>query len=362
MLVVEYGDNTFMNRFVLMQVLDFVYSAQLDFEELSITETELIMYVAGQLTIPRLEWLCFRQLQVQINTQNVFLMLRQADQLKIESLKQFCTNYAHENWSDFSLNKSGLEIIGLDLFQDLTISKAQKAVSSSSGASPSGTTLVSPRGRSESIGVGGVPKDSIIDDFHSVYLGMAFADGKAVCKDSEEPVIFHKAILAAHSAPFFTMIDQYTKEKQPHLLIRNLERAEFQQLLQFVYTGTCDLTVRPALHLIEYGIFDFQMPELRDVCEKLICLKISLDVVLDLLYITYLPHCEGRPLLMKLRQTCLEYICDNFGLVDVARLRSLHPATMAYDLLDLMHQREAGSKQKNRKSISHTRKTFSFVD
>ena len=347
-----------------MQVLDFAYSGQLDFEELSITETELIMFVAAQISIPRLEWLCFRQLQLQINTQNMFLMIRQADQLKIETLKQFCANFAHENWSEFSLNKSGLEIIGLDLFQELTISKAQKAAltpSPGSSSSSSSSSIASPRGRSDSVSGMNVPKDMIVDDFQTIYMGMLFADGRAVCNDSEEPLVFHKAILAAHSPPLFAMIDQYTKEKQPHLQIKTLNRLEFQQILQFVYTGTCDLTVRPALHLIEFAVHELQMPELRDVCEKLISLKITADIVLDLLYVTYLPHCEGRPVLQKLRQHCIEYICENFGAVEISLLRTLRPPTMAYDILEALHQRESNSKNR-RKSLSSTRKSFTFVD
>merc|ERR1712100_511641 len=82
---------------------------------------------ATKLNLKRLELLCSNYLYTTLGNHNVHEMIKESTALEVENVKEFCVAFAHQNWGEFSAHKIGLDILGLDLFQEMVISlQAQK--------------------------------------------------------------------------------------------------------------------------------------------------------------------------------------------------------------------------------------------
>ena len=239
-------------------------------------------------------------------------MMKLADEMKIQTVKDYAVAFGLSKWIEFSKNKKGLEYLGLDLFQEMTISMSkQKAVDTSylQQAAPSST---------------------IVADFQNIFLKMENSDGLAELTDGVT-LPFHRAILSAHDRKLFQLLSSQKEQKTVKFPISS---ETFKFLLQFIYFGSCEMTVKSACEVIEEIIPKYSLEKFRLVCDETVKTQLTLESVLRVLCLCYLPINETRPLFTDtLRKDCLFFIAENFSEVNIPSIRAMHP-TIAFDLLE----------------------------
>lgn len=250
----------------------------------------------------------------------VFIILKQAVMLKMEDVKATAIKYIHENWGQVATNREGMELIGLEMFQELTISMQTFQASG---------TQQNTENRRSSIAANQLVVNSLISDFREIYRDRMFTDGEAIFGDAP-PVKFHRAILAAYSKPLFNII---TQSKTKQISFQGLTPVAINDLIQFVYFAKTDLDPLGSCALIEHAISQLGLINLRDHCFNSIANGISLASVLPILRVTYLPHAKHRTT-TKLRETLHKFICDHFDQVDIPSIRKLEPSIdVGYEIL-----------------------------
>lgn len=321
--MVTVKEDSFVTRAILVNILEFAYADCVDFTRLTVAEVVHVTHAAALLELPRLVWLCEHYLFTTIGMHNVFLMLKAAHELQMKSIKNVCIAYAHANWAEFSASKVGLEVVGIDLFQDLCVMMSQKKESDTSKLQED------------------APPSTLLKDFRTVYEEMAFADGLAECSDGVV-VPFHKAIVAAHQRSFHALFTEKSAKKYAFAV----SSAAFRSMLQFIYYGACDLTPTTACEVIENLVGQYGIPTFRDKCDDVVSNNFDIETVLRVLMLTYMPLNKDRPNLTNdLRTECLNFIADNFAEINVPGVREHGHAEIAFDLLELLHNRKRGMKR-----------------
>ena len=311
-------DDANINEIIILQILDYLYTGEIDFVKNPISTTLTVLYTAYILHIDRLEWLCEQYLHSIVGINNVYEMYVIADKLSLSSVKTFCTFFVHKNWGIFSSNKLGLDILGLDLFQELTISVSKKEEIDLSFLK-----------REE-------PKSSLEANLRDMFSKMLYADATAELTDGKL-ILFHRAIVAAFDKSFFNFLNA-AKENQKTIKFP-IDSEAFSCLLRFMYYGgTNDISVQSAASIIEEMIPKFQLPKFRDICEDTLMTGLTLESVLRILKLTYLSWNTDRKKLLSLRKDCLTFIAANFAEVNVPSIRDMDP-NIAFDLLELMHDK-----------------------
>mmetsp|Transcript_4606 Transcript_4606/g.16208 ORF Transcript_4606/g.16208 Transcript_4606/m.16208 type:complete len:603 (+) Transcript_4606:250-2058(+) len=329
-------EDSFVTQAILTNVLEFAYCDSIDFTRLNVAEVVHLTHAAGLLELPRLVWLCEHYLFTTIGMHNVFQMLRAAHELQMKSIKNVCIAYAHANWAEFSASKVGLEVLGIDLFQDLCVMMSQKKESDTSKLQED------------------APPSTLLLDFRRLHDEMELSDGVAECTDGVL-VPFHKAILAAHQRTFHALFTEKTGKKYTF----PVSSAAFKSMLQFVYYGECDLTTTTACEVIESLVMQYRLPSFRDKCDDVVSTQFDIETVLRVLMLTYMPLNQDRPNLTNdLKTECLNFIVDNFAEINVPGIRAHGHAEIAFDLLELLHNRKRGTK---RSVVGDRRKKLQFA-
>jgi hypothetical protein len=343
-LTVEVKDDCFLTSQILVSLLDYVYSDNLDFPKFTISEllhTLLAAKFIGSLS--RLVWLCERFLYGNLGFHNVYEMLKVSHELQLTSVKNFCVAFAHSKWAEFSSNRGGLEILGLDLFQDLTVMlHAQKKQADTSYLDQA------------------APASTYVEDLKLLYEKMEFTDATAEFADGVV-IKFHRALFATHEPKFLELFMERKDSHKPFKFPISAESFTFMQ--QFIYYGSCSISVSCACEVIEEMVEKFSLEKFRDRCEHEIATDINTNIVLRSLRLTYLPLNQPRVrLVTTVRENCLNFVADNFTLVDVPSIRQITPcgSSIAFDLLELLHIQKRNAKRR-RPTASKKRKTIHFA-
>ena len=125
---------------------------------------------------------------------------------------------------------------------------------------------------------------TVLSDFAQMLADQAFSDFEIVCQDKSFPC--HKAVLAARSEVFKTMLNNDGEEaKKNCLVIEDFENEEVGQLLQFIYTGILkeDDAIGTELLLLADK---YDLPDLVNLCEVALAKDITLETCLGFLDIT----------------------------------------------------------------------------
>lgn len=332
---IEYKDGTIINYFIMTRILEWCYTSTLDFEHLSIPDIIVVLKAAAELDIPHLHFICDQYIRSELTVDSSFIILKQASLLKMDDLKNLATQFAYAKWAQFTQHKGGMEIIGIELFQELTI----------------GFTQLNGNGndrKSVSMGNLKIVPNTLHSDFETIFKQSRFVDAELSNPTTENNFNFHKAILGAYSKQFFNLISQATS-KTKQFTLEGLGDAAISDLLQFVYFNKTNLDPVGACQIVEHAMSQYSLHAIREAASNSIANGISCDNAISILRMTYLPQCKHRSM-VRLRAIVLFFICENFTDVDIPSLRDLEHShfgnNLMADVLDAFHNYETTDTRK----------------
>jgi len=331
---------------VLHQVLEWAYTDVLDFEALSVTELLVLLKASGHFQTPRLVYLAECELRRRLTVDEVFPILKESTRLEMKDVKDLATSFAHQNWGQVCAHKAGMEIIGIELFQELTVAMQFYKPEAKVDCTPDALTPV---------------PSTIVQDFREILNESHYSDAEFVFKDHQETMRFHRAIVAAHSRPLFQLISANNKAKQ--FTLEGLGPQAVRDLLQFIYYSDTDFDPLGACRLVEHTINQYALQHMLDDCLTSISEGIADGSSLTILRVTYLPNFEQGAPMRELREKALDHICRNFKAIAIPEVRSMQPPDVAYkmtaDILDKLYHAypmDESSADKKAKSSRHTKK------
>ena len=311
-MTIEYKDGTLMNLFILTQIMEWCYTGTLDFKSLSICDVMVIMKAAKALDIPHLEFICDQYIHSELTVDSSFIIIKQAKLLEMNNIKDMAYHFAFDKWSQFAAHKGGMDIIGIEIFQDLTINMNNRA----NLPKPPPMTLV---------------KNELVSDFKTICDDQRFTNGEIVVEGDESTVFkFHKVILAAYSKPFFNLIS--TQPKGKSFTLSGLSKDAVSDLLSFIYYGKEDLDPVGSCQIIEHAMTQYSLHDIRETASNSISKGITCDNAVGILRLTYLPQSKHRSM-VKLREKVLQFICDNFKKVPIPSIRELEHSNFGHNLM-----------------------------
>jgi hypothetical protein len=325
-ITIEVADNS-VSYDTMQQILDWAYTGKINFLKLNVTDIMRIILASSIVGTPSLALMCEIQLKTELGTHNIFPFLKSADELGLTALKQFAIGFSVTNWSSVMTNKEGLNIIGIDLFQELTLA-------------------VQRGGEVPPYVPDDAPPNTTTDDFRRIYEEMPFHDALCDFEATHQTKIpFHRAILAACSDKLAAkMFSAKEGKKLPRVTFESLTPDAFYGLLQVLYYGESTMDALSACILLEHFVVPYGVTVVRDKCEEIIAAELSVDTVVPIVRITYLKVNDGRTHLTDtLRRRCLSYIVKHFTEVDIEPLRCMVPE-ISSDLLAVIHKRFTQNK------------------
>lgn len=326
-LSIEYKDDSYMTKFVLQQILDWAYTGMLSFTDLSMPDIQIILYAAEKLGVTHLAWLCENQLRQQLTKNSAFAILKQAENIGLESMKEVALGYCKENWMELLQNKSCSEVLGLALFQELTIAVQV------GGDKP----LVIPEQKAE-------PFNTLTKDFGSILETEAFADAEVVVEG--KTIRFHKAIVAAFSK---TLHKHIHSQKGKTVAFPGLNAVAVQNMLEFIYFQQKKFSPVGATALLEHGLQQYELGSMAQHVVGALRAGVSVETCLPILRITYLPITQEFLGDGSLREKSLRCVCENFPRVDVPAIKALAPSNIELnfkimtDVVEALHQFSRGA-------------------
>lgn len=353
-MTIEYRSSAF-SLTVLHQILEYCYTGGIPFDNMELPDVMVLLKSALNLDCPRLVYLCEHYIREKLTVDSVFLVLKKCKELELEDLKTLATSFAHQNWPQFCAHKAGMEIIGIELFQELTIAMQFFKEETKLDASPGALKVV---------------PNTIVSDWKALLEEARFADADFLFPnpDIAENIKFHRCVVAAHSKPLLQLIST-SKSKQ--YVIEGISYTATKDLLEYIYFGNTQLNPVGACKLIEHVINQYALPHILDHCITSISNGISDPSSLDILRVTYLPNFQ-TPTMQELRKKVLLHICENFTNIAIPTVRDVKPHEIAYemlaDILDTIHSnfgnlassnggaklRKTKSKKKNKTPRTHS--------
>ena len=329
-LIIMVKEDCFLTLPVLTQLLDYLYSDNVDFQKLGIDLILKVQKAADFIGINRLVWLCERFLYSTLGFHNVYEVLKFADQIQVASVKSFCVAFAQKNWMEFSANKKGLEVLGLDLFQEITVTLHTFNQNANQTIANSYLDHAA-------------PVSTLYTDLKNLHKRMEFTDSIVEFSDAVT-LPFHRCFFAAHEPKFAQL---FLEKKDSHKPFKfPISPESFLYLQEFIYYGSCNITPPCACEMIEEMVEKYSLEKFREKCEETLRKEITDDIVLRSLRLTYLPWNKTRPKLIHLRKECLDFIASHFVDIDIPSIRSIQPCglAIAYDILDILHSQKRSGK------------------
>jgi len=344
--------NAVMSIAILHRVLEWCYTDTLDFEAMSTTELLVLLRASKHFEAPRLVYLCSVELRRRLTVDEVFLILKETTRLDMKDAKDLATSFAHQNWPQFCAHKGGTEIIGIELFQEITVAMQFYKPDQKIDTSPEALKFV---------------PSTIVQDFREILNESRFSDADFVFKDVGESMRFHRAIVAAHSRPLFQLLSANNKVKQ--FVLDGLSPVAVRDLLEYIYYSDADFDPLGACQIVEYAVTQFALQHMLDDCIESISDGITDAGSLSILRVTYLPNFEQNPAMRELRDKALTHICRHFKATAIPDLRAIQPPNIAYamtaDILDKIYKSypmgeglaaSDGASEKEKRSKERTKK------
>jgi len=302
----------------LWQISEYIYGGNVRLSSLTPAEILHLNVASKIFKLDRLSYLCERYLKETMTMEVVFGLLRLANDLKEETVKNFCLSYAIKHYPQFIGNKDGVHILGIDLFQEV-VTKSQDSSSVKDDLPATG------------------PTNHYYDHWRQLHDEMLWSD--SVAKVGADKIKFHKGVLAAHSDG---LASYFRVNQNDEVTFMYITPDAFRALLRFIYYGDRNIPPLPATELISFSK-QYDLPDLAKACEDKIKDSIAIDTVLEILSVTYLPHLSTRDDIQDLWKKCITFILDNIGNIDLQPLKKMQP-TIAVDVLFACQNREKGAK------------------
>ena len=273
----------------------------------------------------RLELLCMQYLEASVNIDNVLLVLENASELKLLSLKEYCMKFIvrENNYRKVIMTQS---FERLDHALMVQIVRRQQYRSRPTSPSPESEELPVP--------------STLQDDLKSFLLsddGRPFAD--IVLKVGEIRILAHKPILAARCSYFEALFRSFMPpDHQVEITFGKTvpSQQSFQSFLKYVYYGDTEIPPRDALYIFSApNFFGFSNNRLHVYCKAVLEQNISLGNVVSLL------EASDLILLQEMKEHCLKLISDHFpALIHQPEFRELSKSLLL-DVLEVLAKKIA---------------------
>jgi len=304
-LKVSFGATT-MNK-----VLEFIYTGDVVLQEMGPKPILELNKAAKHFQIKRLTWLCENHLQQSLSIDNIFDVLKCANEANEPLVKSFAMQFAIDHYNDFVTNKNGLHILGLDLFQEVVTAFQ---------------TFSATKQRAN-VSIGDPPENTLIQDLNRLYKQMPYGDAKFLVEGKE--IMSHKAILASCSEQWKGTCTGITAAGYP---LKGLSADAFNQMLRFIYYGDDNIEPLPACELVGFAR-GMGMNDLVRVCENTIRNSIEIDTVLGILEVAYAPDlAQKQELVDELKSKTWPFIIEHYDKINLQPLYTMNPK-IAQDML-----------------------------
>jgi len=311
------------------KVLEYLYTATVQFPKLE-PENSLRLYKAAKhYKLDLLIYVIESYFVDNFSSSTIFDILKASHEMKEQRIKEFCMKYTMDHYNDFITNKDGLKILGIDLFQEVV------------------TAFQVNKDQFNGVVLPAKPASTLVQDYKKLYEMMPFSDCK--WKVSGEDVPCHRDILSAKSDRFAAIF----KDPPPTgLELKLLSTNAFRSMLKFIYYGDEHIDPLPACELIPL-CHQYALPDLLEVCENIIRNNVSVQTVLSILEVAYLPDVMAtrQELVAELKSKCLPFIMNHLSEISIQTLRTMHPF-IAMDILlhikDFQCKNRGGGSSKRR--------------
>jgi len=291
-------------------ILSYLYSGSIDLKSMKNENILQLVAAAKKVKLARLLWLCEHYLQENLTMDNVFSILKHSHEMKEADVKSFCLAYAVQYYNKFIANKDGVRLLGIDLFQEVASASAEKGAAKKLPNDPA-------------------PPCTLVKDFNAIYNEMVNADGFVKC--GGQTIKFHKAVLGASSPEFANLLGSNQSREDwgdatgtgQGIDISNVDAPAFTGFLKYIYYHDENIEPRPACQLIAFAN-KYKLKNLESLCSTIIKNNVTVDSVLPILGVTYLPQMKDKPDLTKdLRGRAIKYVVTHLAEVDLAPLRKM---------------------------------------
>lgn len=268
----------------------------------------------------RLELLCMQYLESLVNEDNVLLVLENASELNLLSLKEYCMK--------FIIRESNYcKVIMSTAFERLDQSLMVQIVRRQQYRS----RPTSPNPESEELN----PPLTLQDDLRVFLLsetGRPFAD-IVLCVGNER-ILAHRPVLAARSSYFEALFRSFMPSNFQVTItfgevVPSLQA--FQSFLKYIYYGDVGIPPEDALYIFSApNFFGFSNSRLHTHCKLILEHNVSLDNVVSLLEVSDLISLE------EMKSYCLRLISSHFpSLIHQPEFRNLH-RSLLLDVLEVL--------------------------
>jgi len=124
-LTVEYKGDQVITLDTMSQLLAFAYTGDIAWGKLQLRDIMILYMAADKLEIQQVPFLCERYLKTVLALPSFFEMLKTAHALNLAPIKSLCLDYAMLEYNKIITDRSGISILGLDLFQEISLLASQ---------------------------------------------------------------------------------------------------------------------------------------------------------------------------------------------------------------------------------------------
>jgi hypothetical protein len=120
-LTVEYKGDQAITYDTLTQLLAYAYSGEIAWGKFQLRDVMILYMAAEKLDIPQVPFLCERYLKTVLALPSFFDMFKTAHSLNLAAIKSLCLDFAMLEYNKIIADRNGINILGLDLFQEITM-------------------------------------------------------------------------------------------------------------------------------------------------------------------------------------------------------------------------------------------------
>eukprot|EP01104_Vermistella_antarctica_P007911 TRINITY_DN195_c0_g1_i2.p1 TRINITY_DN195_c0_g1~~TRINITY_DN195_c0_g1_i2.p1 ORF type:complete len:275 (-),score=85.73 TRINITY_DN195_c0_g1_i2:56-841(-) len=156
-------------------LLDYVYLGEVNFSALQPLQVfNLLVAADSYKELVGLQTNCKRHLHQSIDINNIFSLLKAAHEKKKDDIKQYGLDWAAANYSQFVGNREGVRLLGIELFQEVSIEITQISAA-----------------KKEPLAAPEEAPNTLLDHLHELHSKMPYADCTATVEGKQ--VQFHRS-------------------------------------------------------------------------------------------------------------------------------------------------------------------------
>jgi len=145
--------------------------------------------------------------------------------------------------------------------------------------------------------------EKMSSDFNFLLESGQFSDVTIKCEGTR--LSCHKVILGTRSPVFNAMfIHNMTENQRKEIDIEDLDIETVKDMLKYMYAGKIDNLNTRSPRLLE-AADKYQLPELKEICEEVLCLALDADICLECLVLADLHNAE------ELKEAAVKFVVEH---------------------------------------------------